>query len=714
MLYSIDVKKALLFLIFLLVLAPSAFAEFISGEVIVKFKSAAALNEVKVSSPSISILNNKYKIKTVKRLFEKQKTQAINANFPGFDFSREFILSFDEKEDLNKIIEEYKKDPSVEYAQPNYIYHAHRIPSDSLYSGQWGLQKIKAPAAWDISTGESSSAIAAVLDTGADFSHEDLAAKLVAGYDYVNGDNNPTDDNGHGTHVAGIIGAITNNSIGVAGMDWTGKILVIKVLDYNGDGSTASVKQGLIYAADAGAKAINMSLGQYFDDTSLREGADYATAKGCLMIASSGNDGVSTPCYPAYYSQIIAVGATDTDDKRSIWGTQSSNYGSWVDVSAPGTLISSTWKGSAYAFDSGTSMAAPFVTGLGSLLFSINPTLTPAQVKQVIEDTSDSINSINPGYENLLGKGRINAEAALMANVSANITSPANNQYVAGSLPIIGTASGYSFNSYKLYLISAATTEVLTNSTTKIENGTLYTLDSTILADGQYTLRLVCYGFMSSVTTEKSILINVDNTYPLADITAPTNGASVEGTVSIMGTASDANLDYYVLEYAKAGENYITLLSSSASQPLGLIGTWNASNLSGYYNLKLTSLDKAGLQKSSIVQVLVVNRVNPVSLASPTRMTPNPFNPTAQPYTYINYSLTQNAETSIIIFDMNGNVIFQNSFIAGEMGGKAGENLVPWNGRTLFGEGVSNGIYIYKIISQNKVIGSGRLIVLRS
>ncbi|MFZ3062515.1 MAG: S8 family peptidase, partial [Actinomycetota bacterium] len=304
-----------------------------------------------------------------------------------------------------------------EYAEPNYQLKAFATPNDTYFPQQWALTKIQAPVAWDKTTGSSSVTIA-ILDTGVDLSHPDLAAKIVPGYNFAYGTSNPSDDNGHGTHVAGIAAAVTNNGSGVAGVSWGSKIMPVKVLDSFGSGDDFAIQQAIVWAADNGAKVINMSLGGPGYLQSTQDAVNYAYGKGVVLVAAAGNSGVSTPYYPAAYNHVISVSATGNSDII----TSYSNYGSWIDVAAPGGgsvgtdgIISTFWDSGShvYASGTGTSMAAPHVSGLAALLRAYSPTLTNDQVEQQIESMADDLGS--PGKDNYYGYGRINALKALFS-----------------------------------------------------------------------------------------------------------------------------------------------------------------------------------------------------------------------------------------------------------------------------------------------------------
>lgn len=210
--------------------------------------------------------------------------------------------------------------PAVEYAESDVLLQIlDTVPNDSRWSEQWGARKVAAPRAWDTARG-SGSVVVAVLDTGVELGHPDLrGAAWVPGYDFVNGDSDPADDQGHGTAVAGVAAATTNNGVGVAGICWTCSLMAVKVLDANGSGSTSTIARGIVWATDHGADVINLSLGGPGSTQTLADAVAYAASKGVTLVAAAGNNGTSSPFYPAAYSAVISVGATDGSDRRYSW-----------------------------------------------------------------------------------------------------------------------------------------------------------------------------------------------------------------------------------------------------------------------------------------------------------------------------------------------------------------------------------------------------------
>jgi LPXTG-site transpeptidase (sortase) family protein len=280
------------------------------------------------------------------------------------------------------------------------------IPNDPGWRNQYGLLAIHAPQGWDLSTGSAAVTIA-VEDTGVDLGHVDLAGKIVPGFDFVNSDNDPQDDNGHGTHVAGIAAAVSNNGIGVAGVSWGAHIMPVKVLNASGNGSYADVAAGIVWAADNGAQVINLSLGGSMPSFVLEDAVNFAYGRDVTLVAAAGNSGSNSVLYPARYPHVIAVAATDSSNNRASF----SNFGPEIDVAAPGVAIYSTTLDNNYAYLSGTSMAAPFVSGLAAILRGIPGNVSPDEITREIETTALDLGI--PGRDDLYGYGLIQMDAAL-------------------------------------------------------------------------------------------------------------------------------------------------------------------------------------------------------------------------------------------------------------------------------------------------------------
>jgi thermitase len=310
----------------------------------------------------------------------------------------------------------YARSASVQYAEVEPIYAAASIPNDPSVAQQWGLTKIQAPQAWDVTQGSSGVSIA-ILDSGIDQSHPDLAGKIVAS-DNFSTSSTVDDIFGHGTHLAGIAAAITNNGIGIAGVGYNCTLMNGKVAEDNSGATRASaLAQGITWAADSGAKVICISLGSPQSSQTVKDAVDYALNAGVVLVASAGNNGNSAPNYPAAYPECISVAATDPGDQREVEATGASTFGPWVDMAAPGAGILSTLPthpshyGQNYGTLSGTSQSAAFVAGLAGLVWSTPFGTSNAAVRARIEATCDRI----PGTGSLWVSGRINAARAVGA-----------------------------------------------------------------------------------------------------------------------------------------------------------------------------------------------------------------------------------------------------------------------------------------------------------
>jgi len=324
---------------------------------------------------------------------------------------------------LEAVIRAYYADPRVRYAEPDYLAFPAETPNDPAFTVQYGMRAIQAPAAWNVTHGSASIKIA-ILDCGIYEAHPDLAGKVVARQDFTGNPNGSgTDDRcNHGTHVAGIASANTNNTVGVAGVGYDTALLNGKVLveRYDGfanllgaEGSTTWVAAGIQWAADNGANVINMSLGEQSPcEQTLQDAIDYAWARNVVVVAAAGNDGGNESFEPADCAHTLAVASTDASDAKSAF----SNYGPWVHVAAPGSDILSSVNptipsnnGVAYRTKSGTSMATPHVAGLAGLIWSTRWGANAQAVVDRIETTADAI----PGTHTNWQFGRINAAAAV-------------------------------------------------------------------------------------------------------------------------------------------------------------------------------------------------------------------------------------------------------------------------------------------------------------
>lgn len=338
------------------------------------------------------------------------------------------LLQANNSQDAERAIKELNsgKDADVQIAGPNYKVYMMMDVNDPMSKEQYALDKVAARQAWDVTQGDAGTVIA-IVDTGVDLSHPDLKDKLLPGFSALkdkeddHGQKMGGDDNGHGTHCAGIAAGIGNNGVGVSGIALNNKILPVRVLGGAGSGNLFSIAKGIEWAGDHGAKVVSMSLGGPSSamDLVVERSVNKALKAGASVVAAMGNSGKEEKMVPGCLKGVIAVGATDSNDKKASFST----WGDHITVSAPGVQILSTMPtyevfltkeygiSNNYAKLSGTSMATPAVSGVVGLLRSKFPNLTPAQVKEKLQGSVDDLGA--QGFDKLYGFGRVNAFKAV-------------------------------------------------------------------------------------------------------------------------------------------------------------------------------------------------------------------------------------------------------------------------------------------------------------
>lgn len=514
---------------------------------------------------------------------------------------------------VEKALDEYRRDPDVLYAEPNYRVHALASPNDADFTEQWGLKNtgqlvgpssnrlngqsgadIDAVTAWDTSTGSSGTVIA-VLDTGMDLNHEDLSARLWTnsgetasnsndddgngyiddenGWDFVNNDNDPDDDNvrsgssvnSHGTHISGIIGAQGDNLKGVAGINWDAELMVLKVLDQNGEGTVANIISAIQYAVDKGVKIINASWGVTSFSQSLYDEIKSAGESGALIVTASGNTG--TVEYPARFNldNIIAVTSTGLSDELTDFGTGTNAAVGVedIDIGAPGRLIYSTIimnngpSNESYYWKDGTSQSTAFVTGVAGLLLSNDPTLTSAKIKARILKSADSVSDLS-GVT--VSGGRLNAAAALSSQVV-----------------IVPFGTGLNVGETKQFTLDGATATSWSSSNTSV---------GTISASGLFTAAAA-----GTCTVSANIGPYTSATIYVKEITVTSSKTSLDPVENVTFTASGGTSPY---TWASSDTSILTVNSSgivtgvakgsatvTASDARGYSGTSETISVSG-------------------------------------------------------------------------------------------------------------------------------------
>ena len=336
------------------------------------------------------------------------------ANLTPQDAAFDFMIVETTAALAQQVAQQLRAQPQVRYVEQDGRVSAAFTPNDPAYndpSKVYGPQQIGASTAWDSTTGAN--VTIAILDTGIDHTHPEFAGRITAGWDFAQQDGDPSDDHGHGTHVAGIAGAAIHNGVGIAGMAGAAQIMPVKVLNASATGWWSDVAAGIRWAADHGAQVINLSLSGSIGSQALSDAIEYAHGLGVLVVAAAGNESADSPRYPASLNHVLSAGATTASRQR--WTL--SNFGANLDVMAPGaTVYSTAWQEATpagYRFMNGTSMAAPHVAGLAALLFSLDETLTPDAITEIIISTSQDMDA--PGYDAYTGAGLVDAAAAAAA-----------------------------------------------------------------------------------------------------------------------------------------------------------------------------------------------------------------------------------------------------------------------------------------------------------
>lgn len=429
-----------------------------AGEILVKLRASGSSHRQNVSlsidSISAMILKEMQPVFSAAPQSSGSSQKQLSPQNSPLDegLSRWFTVSVKDDQDLQKTLDACAGSSLVEYAEPIYIYSIATTPNDPYYSSygtwgqqyddQWGLKNIQSEKAWNISRGNNNVTVA-VIDTGVDYTHPDLSENIwsnpneipgngidddhngyvddTMGWDFVNDNNEPMDTHGHGTHLGGIIAAVGNNGQGITGVCWQARIMVIRGLADSGSGASDKLAQAIKYAVDNGARVINLSWGGYGVSQLIQDALTYAYNHNCVIVAAAGNNNTNAErFFPGNYSQAITVAACNASDARASF----SNYGSNVDVTAPGVdILSLKAKGTdmlrkeanivggEYYRASGTSMATPFVSGLAALVISSDRDLSNLEVEEIITNSCDDLGTL--GKDDYYGYGRINASQAL-------------------------------------------------------------------------------------------------------------------------------------------------------------------------------------------------------------------------------------------------------------------------------------------------------------
>lgn len=511
------------------------------------------------------------------------------------------------RDDVSEAITALRADPTVAYVEldrpaavvdalPTGVVGAapdgtaSAVTTDDPDRGdQWGLDRAEVPTAWEQTVG-SPDVTVAVVDTGVD-AVPDLAGALLPGYDFVNDDNDASDDEGHGTATAGVLTARGDNGVATAGVCWTCSVLPVKVLDANGSGWYSDIAAGIVWAADHDADIINLSLGGPYDSRVLRDAVAHATAAGSLVVAAAGNAGSTSAFYPAALPQALAVGASTITDARYSW----SSYGpTWVDVAAPGCNPAQGRDGVVSDF-CGTSSAAPFASGVAALVLAATPGAGVEQLRSALTSTAVPIAG---GW---VAAGRLDAAAAVGAGAGSptvTVTTPAPGAYLRGTVTVTPTVSDD---------IGATRVEALLDGVPAAEaTADPWTLDvdTTVRGGGRTTLTVIAYdGDGNSASAH--VPVTIDNDAPYAWLLTPRADARVRGATVVVATAAIDRGGVRQVQLRANGQ----LVHTDTRAPW--VAKWRPGSVSGPVALTVSVEDRAGNVRT-LSRSVVVDNVRPV------------------------------------------------------------------------------------------------------
>ncbi len=497
--------------------------------------------------------------------------------------------------------------PLIEGVQKSYLYEPELKANDPEFGSQGYLDRIGVPEAWEATTG-SDEVVIAVLDTGVSGDHADLENKLLDGWNTFDNDWDTSDEQGHGTGVAGVAAAASNNRIGVAGISWDSPILPVRVTNSGGQASSRSIATGLLWAANHGAKVMNVSFAPLVSDTTVLRAASHVRNNGGLVFISAGNDGKESTAQSK--KGALFVGATDGNENKASFST----YGSFVDLTAPGTAIKTTDSGGGYRSKSGTSFSSPIVAGVAGLVWSVRPELRPVTVEQILFDTAIDLGKA--GRDDEFGVGMVDAAAAVAAAIDiveeedtkapkVEISRPRDGKPVPGVEKV--AASATDDGEIADVVLSVDGQPFATDSTEPYR----FTINTSDLDDGLHTLTCVATDTAGNVSAPASVEIVVgeassasnasDSTDPTVVINFPVDNTSVLGSVGIQATATD-NAGLARAELLVDGEVVDTETISGTREVVSFV--WDGKKASsGTHFLMVRVTDEANNQGAASVRL---------------------------------------------------------------------------------------------------------------
>jgi subtilisin family serine protease len=500
------------------------------------------------------------------------------------------------------VAERLARSPQFKFAELDRRFKSAFTPNDTYYPNQWHSAKINAPVAWDYTGGDT--VTIAILDAGVDGNHPDLATQMVAGWNVQQNNSDTRDVLGHGTMVAGVAAATINNGTGYAGLAGRAKIMPVRIAGADGWADASVTAAGITWAADHGARVVNISYANMAGNSTVLAAADYMRSKGGLVIVSAGNAGVDEGF--AATSKVIPVSATDSNDALTSW----SSWGNYVAVAAPGLNIACTLAGGGYGSCWGTSMSAPLVAGTVALMMASKPSLTNTQVESLLYSTAVDLGT--PGRDKQFGYGRIDAGAAVRA--AAGSTSTADT--TAPSVAIQSPGSGASVSGTVAVNVGASDNIGVTKVELRV-NGALvatdtaspfgFAWDSSKVANGPSSLVAVAYDAAGNAASSAAVAVNVannttvvvDTTPPVVTILNPTGGTLIGTSLTVSASASD-NAGAAGITQSLYIDGALKATASGGS----LTYKWNIRRLApGLHTLRIDARDASGNTSTTSVQV---------------------------------------------------------------------------------------------------------------
>jgi len=480
----------------------------------------------------------------------------------------------------------------IDQIEYDYKVKPDEQPNDPSYGNQWHLNKMSCPSAWAYAKG--SGIIIAILDTGVDGTHPDLAGKMVGGWNMYDNNSNTSDVYGHGTAVAGTAAASTNNSLGVAGTAWSCSLMPVRISDTTGYAFSSTAANALIWAADHGARVANLSYG-FSSDSVVEDAAKYFCDKGGVVTMSAGNSSYTSTDPDNPY--VLTVSATDSSDALASWSDRGSN----IDLAAPGANIYTTNRGGGYGGWNGTSFSAPAVAGVAGLVLSANPSLTGYQVQDVLKHSADDLGAA--GWDGLYGWGRVNASNAVQQALTysgdttpptVNFSSPNEGAQLSGAAQVFVSAiDNLAISKVLLYKDGSLISTMVASPYT-------YNYDTTKDANSTHSFLAVAYdnaGNNASSSRSISVLNQKDTIAPTVSITSPTSG-KIGTTTTVYVNAQD-NTGVVSAKLLVDGK----LVLTSTTSPFTL--KWNSRKVSsGTHTIQVIAYDAAGNAGSSQIVTL--------------------------------------------------------------------------------------------------------------